>query len=104
MLLWDFFTGFCRRLTEELRQTADIRPRYQDLRPVLDAKVLCVVNDIGCPRNIATWVGGSILAVIEVSKESWRQVVKDGADFLTLRVLVLPGDNRSLLVRPSVGL
>lgn len=70
ILRWDVFTGFCRRLTEELRQAADIRPRYQDLRSVLDGKTLCVVNDIGCPRNIATWVGGSILAVLEVSKEA----------------------------------
>lgn len=46
-------------------------PRYQELRHAVEGGNLCVVKDIGCPRNIAAWVGGSILAILEVSHRRW---------------------------------
>ena len=59
--------GFCRRLGEEVRLLAEQRARYHDLTPVVAESHMCIVNDTLCPRNIALWVGGSLMAVLQVS-------------------------------------
>jgi hypothetical protein len=59
-------TGFSRRLGQEIHQVAQSNPRYQELSSVLAGQGLCIVRDQLCPPNIAAWVGGSILTLLEV--------------------------------------
>ena len=61
-------TGFCRRLSEEVQFLTGANQRYEQLRPLVAQSRLCIVKDVLCPRNILTWVGGSILAILEVSE------------------------------------
>ena len=80
-------SGFCRRLAEEVKHQAKIKTRYQELCPLLlrqekksipppssppssfsscTCSGLCVIRDSALlsPRNVLTWVGGSILGVL----------------------------------------
>lgn len=73
--------GFCRRLAQEAKHQAKFKTRYQELCPLLlgheentapppsttnNASGLCIIRDSAllAPRNVLTWVGGSILGVL----------------------------------------
>jgi len=76
--------GFCRRLAHEVKHHAKVKMRYQELCPLLlgqdgnspsssssstttsSASALCIIRDSAllAPRNVLTWVGGSILGVL----------------------------------------
>ena len=80
--------GFCRRLAQEVKHQAKVKTRYQELCPLLigqeensfppppppsssstttsSASTLCIIRNSAllAPRNVLTWVGGSILGVI----------------------------------------
>jgi hypothetical protein len=59
-------TGFCRRLGESVQHLARSLPKYRDVVSVVEGGGLCVALPTLCPRNIMAWVGGSILATLEV--------------------------------------
>lgn len=79
--------GLCRRLAEEVKHQAKVKTKYQELRPLMLRQLeknplphssppnsscpfnfsgLCVIRDSALlsPRNVLTWVGGSILGVL----------------------------------------
>lgn len=68
------YAGLRRRLGEEVRKLAGRSGRYHELGPVVSEDHLCIVNDALCPRNLAVWVGSSIMATLQDTVEVDRYV------------------------------